>query len=38
MLQEENTETQAEPVSQEDEERDPNRELFFDLLAEMRLR
>lgn len=38
MPQEETTETQAEPVSQEDAEREANRELFFDLLAEMRLR
>lgn len=38
MAQEETTETQAETASEEDAERDPNRELFFDLLAEMRLR
>ena len=38
MPQEETIETQEETVNQEEMERDPNRDLFFDLLAEMRLR
>lgn len=38
MPQEETIETQEETVNQEETERDPNRDLFFDLLAEMRLR
>lgn len=38
MPQEETIETPEETVNQEETERDPNRDLFFDLLAEMRLR
>ena len=38
MPQEETIETQEETINPEETERDPNRDLFFDLLAEMRLR